>query len=287
MIRSEIDYLLIGHMSADLIPDGRLLGGTVSYAARTAKAFGLRVGVLTSAAEGEPLVDELAEHAEVVALPAEQTTTFENIYTADGRHQYIRGVAAAIGPDDIPPAWLSAPLVHIAPLADEIDSAVIQRFPHARQMLTPQGWLRRWDADGRVSFKRWFEPEAIRALDVVVFSEEDIIEAPEMEGEFARTASNLIVTRSYNGGTYYRQGQPVPYSAVKVEVVEPTGAGDVFATSLLAAWHALNGDIDAAILVAADLGARSVTRVGLESAPTVEEVSHALAYAINSPGGET
>jgi sugar/nucleoside kinase (ribokinase family) len=283
---SEIDYVLIGHMAADLVPDGRLLGGTVSYAARTAKAFGLRVGVLTSASDDEPLVEELAQYAQVVVLPAGQTTTFENIYTADGRHQFIRGVASAIGPDDIPLAWLSAPLVHIAPLADEIDSAVIQQFPQARKMLTPQGWLRRWDADGRVRFKRWFEPEAIRALDVVVFSEEDIVEAPEMEGEFARTASNLIVTRSYNGGTYYRQGQPIPYSAVKVDVVEPTGAGDVFATSLLSAWRALDGDIDAAILVAADLGARSVTRVGLESAPTPDEVSRALAHAVNPSGRE-
>ena len=55
------DYLLIGHMTADLTPEGkRRLGGTVSYAARTAHAFGLRVRLLSSAAQGEPLLDELA-----------------------------------------------------------------------------------------------------------------------------------------------------------------------------------------------------------------------------------
>lgn len=46
-----VDYLLLGHITLDLSPDGPQLGGTVAYAARTAQAMGLRVGVVTSWAE--------------------------------------------------------------------------------------------------------------------------------------------------------------------------------------------------------------------------------------------
>ncbi|MBC8171091.1 MAG: ribokinase, partial [Anaerolineae bacterium] len=118
-----IDYLLIGHMTADLTPQGRTIGGTVSYAVRTVQAFGLRVGVLTSAAENEPLLEILRPYAEVVSIPAESTSTFENIYTPEGRVQYIRGVAAKLNAESmqaVPPDWLAAPLVHLAPLTDEV-----------------------------------------------------------------------------------------------------------------------------------------------------------------------
>jgi hypothetical protein len=57
---NSVDYLLIGHVTADLQEDGgRLLGGTVSFAALVAKAFGIKVGILTSARAGEPLLASL------------------------------------------------------------------------------------------------------------------------------------------------------------------------------------------------------------------------------------
>jgi sugar/nucleoside kinase (ribokinase family) len=271
-----IDYLLIGHATADLTPNGRVLGGTVSYASRTVHSFGLRVGVLTSAAASEPLLDELKRFAEVRVLPAGSTSTFENVYTPQGRKQYIRGVASQIGVQDIPHDWMNVPLVHLAPLTDEVDPQIAHRFPNATVLLTLQGWLRRWGADGLVHFKRWHDPAVLNDIDIVVFSEEDIVEAPDLEQEFARTTCHLFVTRAEKGGTYYHNGAPTSYDTPQVEVVHPTGAGDVFAASLLSALHLLKGDMAAATRVAAALAANSVTRAGLASAPTPEEVQQVL-----------
>ncbi len=273
---SAVDYLLIGHMTADLTPEGRRLGGTVSYAARTAHAFGLRVGVLTSAAADEPLLDEIRPYAEVLSLDAEATSTFENIYTPEGRQQYIRGVANKITVSDIPAAWRAAPYVHLAPLTGEVDPEITFAFPDATKLLTLQGWLRFWEDDGLVQFKRFYDERVLSALDIVVFSEEDIREAPDMEAQYAAIVKNLIVTRAAHGGTYYRQGQPSHYSTPQVEEVNPTGAGDVFATALLAALSHVDGDIQKALQVAARLGAIAVTRFFLEGAPTPAEVQQAL-----------
>jgi sugar/nucleoside kinase (ribokinase family) len=271
------DYLLIGHLTADLTPTGRLLGGTVSYAARVIQAFGLKAGILTSAAPGEPLLDQLHPYAgELIVLPGESTSTFENIYSPSGRIQYIRGVAASLRASDVPQAWKAAPLVHLAPLTGEVDPQIAAHFPDSTILLTLQGWLRRWDGDGRVHFKRWFDPDVLKHIDIVVFSEEDIAEAPELEAEFAGAVRHLFVTRAERGGTYYHQGQPSDYASPHVELVHPTGAGDVFAAGLLCSLHLLNGDIAAATRVAAHLAAISVTRVGLDSAPTSQEVGAAL-----------
>jgi sugar/nucleoside kinase (ribokinase family) len=271
------DYLLIGHITADITPTGRVPGGTVSYALRTAWAFGLQVGVLTSTTRDEPLLDELRPYAsEIVSLPAAETTTYENLYSPAGRVQYVRGVAAPITRADIPAQFAGAPLVHFAPIAGEIDPAIAHDFKGATTLLTLQGWLRAWDDTGRVHFRRWFDPDVLKSIDIVVFSEEDIIESPQMEAEFAGAVRHLFVTRAEKGGTYYRDGVPIAYETPQVELVNPTGAGDVFAASLLASLPALNHDMLRAIKVAARLGAIAVTRMALEGTPSQEEAQAAL-----------
>ncbi len=278
-------YLLIGHITADLTPSGRRLGGTVSYAARVAHAFGLSVKLLTSAAQPEPLLAELNDFlADQFVLPATDTSTFENIYHAGKRTQYIRGVAAPITAADIPPQWMPAPLVHLAPLTGEVDPAIVHSFKDSYILLTAQGWFRQWGEDGQVRFKRWFDADILKAIDLVVFSIEDIAEAPELEALMAETATCLVVTRGDQGGTYYYQGQTYHYDTLRLEEVDVTGAGDVFAAALLSGMQILDYDIHLAIKVASRLAANSITRVGLTGTPGAEEVQDILQKArMNKP----
>lgn len=274
-----VDYVLVGHLSADVTADGgRTLGGTVSYAARVAHAFGLRIALVTSAAPDEPLLAELRPYvAELSILPAATTTSFENLYGPAGRTQYLRARAALITPIDIPRAWQDAPLVHIAPLANEMPGTIVQAFSQAKIMITPQGWLRQWDTNGLVRFRRWFDPDVLRAADIVVLSEEDIAADSGLEREYAATARCLVVTRGERPGTYYWNGQAHAFEVEPVDVADVTGAGDVFATSLLAAQRVLHGDMQAAVRVAAKLATRSVTRPGLAGIPAAHEIRQVLA----------
>ncbi len=275
-----VDYALIGHVTADLTPDGRKLGGTVSYAARTAHAFGLKVGLLTSAPADDALLGEIKPYvSELVNLPSAEITTYENVYSAAGRTQYVRATAAPITRTALPPQFKDAQLVHLAPIAGEYEpGALVSAFPNARILLTLQGMLRAWGADGRVRFKRWLNPAALKRIDVVVFSEEDILEAPELEREVAAVCKRVVVTRAERGGTVYLDGTAQDYATPQVEVVNPTGAGDVFAAALLSSWHIL-GDFERAVLMAARFGATAVTRSLLDGAPTVAEVRSALRMA--------
>jgi sugar/nucleoside kinase (ribokinase family) len=273
----ELDILLIGHMTVDLVAGGRVLGGTVSYAAPTYAAFGHRVGIVTSAAKDEPLLQQLQRHGDLVALPSEQSLTYENVYRESGRQQFVRSTASPISIDDLPQQWKTAPFVHLGPLAGEINPReMADGFPEATIMLTLQGMLRRWDADGLVKFRTWFDEEALRLIDIVVYSVEDINQFPQLTEEIRRICRHVVVTNGRKGGTYYRAGESIQYDSIPVEPFDLTGAGDVFAASLLGSLLAIGNDIEKAVRIAGRLAAYSVTRAGLDSAPTQAEIAREL-----------
>ncbi len=284
------DYLLIGHMTADITPDGgRIRGGTVSYAAPVAKAFGHRVGLLTSAAPEDALLRPLAAVADVALRVADATTTFENRYLPEGRVQHVHHRAAPLTPEWLPVGWLDAPRVHLAPLINEVDPAFAALFDEAVVMLTPQGYMRRTDDTGRVHFRRWLDSDMLRAVDLLVLSREDIAPAPDLESAFAASVAHCIVTDGAKGGTYYHRGDPHAYDAIQVTETDPTGAGDVFAAALLAGlsqksltqdalWQALN--------VARELAAKAVTQKG-SGHISQAAVQNALATVRGSDSSDT
>lgn len=230
---SRPDYLLIGHVSHDLIPEGTATGGTVSYSGLTAQALGFKAGVVTSAGPGFDPARELPG-LDVHVVPAAETTTFDNIYTAEGRQQYLHHRAAPITAADIPPAWMSASIVHLGPLIMEFEPEIIHRFSAASKVvITPQGWLRKWDEMGKVGYKSWPpDPAVLSKTAVLVISQEDI---PPTESllPYRQMVPILVQTKGSGGCTVY-QGQAVfDFPAPKVQEVNPTGAGDIFATAFL------------------------------------------------------
>ena len=274
---SDIEVLLIGHMTVDLVPGGRMLGGTISYAAPVYAAFGHRVGIVTSAAADEELLSQLEPFAEIVHVPAENSLTYENVYSKTGRQQYVRATARHLRFEHIPRAWRKAPYVHLGPLAAELDPLELaENLPDATIMLTLQGMMRRWDEDGLVRFRPWLDRRALELIDIVVYSEEDIVEYPQLTAELRQICQHIVVTNGRQGGAYYHGGHARKYDSLPVEPLDLTGAGDVFAASLLAALPLLNGDVYGAARLAGKLAAYSVTRAGLASAPTRAEIEAEL-----------
>lgn len=253
----------------------------MSYAAPTYAAFGHRVGIVTSAAPNEALLEELRPFGELFVLPSEQSLTYENVYCASGRRQYVRATASPIGVGDVPENWMSARYVHLGPLAGEINPLEMARaFPNATIMLTPQGMMRRWGEDGLVKFRRWFDEDALKLIDIVVYSEEDAREFPQFTEKLRPVCQHLVVTSGSRGGAYCHCGEVMRYDSVVVEARDLTGAGDVFAAALLGALPALKGDVASAVRLAGKLAAYSVTRSGLASAPTASEIAAETQIAI-------
>ena len=226
------DYVVVGHVTRDLVPGGFRVGGTATYAAMTARALGYRVGVLTSAGPDLPLADLFAG-MEVVVVPAGQSTTFENIYLGGQRVQYVRATAAPLTGADLPESWRRAPIVHLGPLVQEVDPALAHSFADGTLIgVTPQGWLRRWDETGRVGIAVWESaPQVLGRADAMVLSREDVGNDEAQLAHYLSLARLAAVTRSWQGATLYQGGRETTYAAYDVREVDPTGAGDVFAAA--------------------------------------------------------
>lgn len=285
----SIDILLIGHVTRDLIgtePTGPYrLGGTVSFAAITALRLGRHPTIVTRAAADTDL-SELPEAVDLHVLPSATTTTFANIYTEQGRVQYCYTPAAPIEAADIPSALRRPRAVLLGPLTNEIRADVATIFDGSTLVAAvPQGWMRRWEANGRVYHQAWEDAAAILPhLGVLVLSLEDIDYDLRRLDPFFEHLSMIVVTEYREGSTLYQRQADGQIREVKIpprpaNEVDPTGAGDIFATAFLIRLQETGDPVQAARFanITASFG---VEHVGVAGIPTREQV---LAYMAVHP----
>lgn len=269
-----VDYLVIGHLACDLTPGGTRLGGTAAYTALTASALGMRTGIVT-AWSGE-LPPELRTGIKVISLSTEKNTTFENMYTPAGRIQYLHAYASHIDLSSIPREWKHSPIIHIGPIAQEVDPILGDDFSPSLVALTPQGWLRNWDENGLIGHCHWKEMDVgLRNAGAAVISIEDV-EGEEDEIErMALACPVLAVTEGPAGARLYWNNDLRRFRAPIKKEVDATGAGDIFAAAFFVRFQSTRDPWEAARF-ATQLAAISVTREGLLGIPRQDEIKKCL-----------
>ena len=273
-----IDYLMVGHITRDETPDGPRLGGTSTFSSLMAHALGLRVGLVTSWGADLPL-GPLSE-IPIINLPAEHSTTFENITTPEGRLQTIFHVANTIDLNLIPEQWVNAPIVHLGPVAQEIEPVIVRHLSNSLVGTTPQGWLRSWDENGRVMPTEW--PEASFVLSNVgaaVISSEDLGFDEARIEEMATACRVLAVTENADGVRLFWNGDVRRFKPPTVTDLDTTGAGDIFAAAFFFRLYTTRDPWEATRF-ATQLAAISVTRSGLYGIPTQEEIQDCMAEVL-------
>lgn len=286
---SPLQFLTLGHITRDLRADGSFsLGGTVTFAALTAYRLGLATGIVTRATSN--IIQNLPHVLPNIAIsahPSSETTTFINQYQQGFRTQYLRAKADPITVNDVPPMWHDTPIVLIGPLVQEISPDVVALFLHRPGAIiatTPQGWLRRWDADGRVWPTPWQTAEQILPLlDVLILSHDDLLpfangkrqEADAMLHEWSMRVPLLVATDGRHGATLFQHGTTQHFPAYKAQEVDPTGAGDVFAAAFLTSlyWH---NDPRQAVDFANCVASFSIEHEGVAGIPTLEMVKRRI-----------
>jgi sugar/nucleoside kinase (ribokinase family) len=265
-----VDYLVIGHLTEDLTPSGTVLGGTAAYSALTARAFGLRVGIVTAVGQKTSLTT--LKGIPLFNVPSTHTTTFENIHTPSGRTQVLHHRAEMIRPDGVPDTWRRASILHLGPVAQELPAEAADGFSPALLGLTPQGWMRTWDDDGRVTSRQWESAGTLLPkAGAVVISREDVNGDEELIEGMAHQTRVLVVTEGAAGSVLYWNGDRRRFRAPEVAEVDSVGSGDIFAAAFFIRLFTTRDPWEAARL-ATLLAARSVTRAGLNSIPTPKEI---------------
>jgi sugar/nucleoside kinase (ribokinase family) len=283
------DFLTIGHVTRDILPDKSfLLGGTVTFAALTAYRLGL-VSAITTCADAE-LITDLPVRLPGVGLAvrtSSATTTFVNSYHEGFRTQYLQARADQLPLEDVPQAWLQAPIVLFGPLDQELSPSFIRQFPRNNGSIfaaTPQGWLRRWDAVGRVWPTPWATAsDILPLLDVLILSHDDLLpfangnraDADAMLSDWSMQVPLLVATDGRHGATLFQHGVAERFSAYTSQEIDPTGAGDVFAAAFLVHFHK-HGDPLRAVDFANCVASISIEQVGIAGIPTMEMVKERM-----------
>jgi len=231
-------FLAIGHVTRDVFPgeqDWRL-GGTVTYTSATAARLGAHAALVTRVGPKERA--RLEERCRVLgielfAVAGEVTTTFAFRYEDGHRILTLRARARGLTLADVPVDLRAADAVVLGSVAHEIDRSLLGAFGHAATVVTAQGYLREWAADGTIHPRRWDDVAEVTAkASAIVLSEEDV--GGDLD-EPRRWAGHtpVIVTFAERGSLVLVDGTERMIPAYHADrVVDPTGAGDAFAAGL-------------------------------------------------------
>lgn len=239
-MRSNPDYLALGHVTKDLTWDGSSVtpGGTVLYSAITAQRLGLQAAIVTACSSQDSSLLQMARDAGVWVhiIDSPYTTTFYNVYDEAGkRTQVIGAQASSIWMRDVPARWQDSPIVHLAPVAQELPDDMHSRFQDCLLAITPQGWMRGWDNAGLVTHSAWPLPPELTGLPSNTFlslSIEDLGYDPGLMENYVSLAPLVAITHGMDGAYIHSVDGSTVIPSCPAQVVDATGAGDVFASAL-------------------------------------------------------
>lgn len=273
------DYVVIGHLTIDRTPRGDQLGGTALYAALAVARLGLRAGVLTRANLTDlddalqAQLATLAAEVEIVAQASTATTTFTNREVAGRRSQTLHAWGDVIDLNGLPALWRSAPAIHLAPVAQEIDMRQVSRLAPQFLGCTPQGWMRDWERTRLGAVRQTtlrLQADLVARIDAVVISSEEHVGARDVVLEIGRRGL-AAVTRGAQGAVLLDRSRRFDAPVARVTAVDPTGAGDVFAGVLFAA-RSLREGVMSSVRLATAAAALKVQGYGIDAVPTRDAI---------------
>jgi sugar/nucleoside kinase (ribokinase family) len=273
---SAPDFVAIGHVTLDRFGDVTRPGGAALFAAVTAQRLGLSAGVLTSHGADFPL-DLIPPPIEVVSLEAPATTVFEHRQHAGRRTLRLLSAAGSLTAAAVPEDWRDAELVLLAPVAGEVDPALVEAFPDATIAAEAQGWLRAVGPDGAIVSRPWAPPRRLlERLQVLFLSAEDMRgQEPAVLGWLQRLPITVLTAGSA-GALLYVNGERYEIRPRSARVVDVTGAGDVFAATFLLGYQR-HGDPWEAAAEAVCAASLSLQGTGWDGVPDRAALAAALA----------
>ncbi len=274
------------------------VGGPPSYAGLVCSRFGHAVTPLTKV--GNDFPDEqaiwLARNGIVLRASdrsmTRPTTRFKIYDSAGNRTLFLASRCEDLTPAQIPPdTRFSASL--ISPLAGEVSPALLTEISSRSDFtfLDPQGFVRTFDKEGRVSFAPLEDRDVLSKVDAIKM---DRVEAEMLTGKsdpadaLEKVSSigvkKAMVTRGaescfvLDGARIYEVGVP------RVPVVDGTGAGDVLSGATVA-WYLKTRDFlrSACFGIAASSLSLRMLALGKVDLPMSVDESALRLYSMASP----
>ncbi|RLF96478.1 hypothetical protein DRN52_02325 [Thermococci archaeon] len=270
-----MDALAIGNMSLDEVEiNGKKrtqLGGASAYVSSTLKLMGIKkVGILSNV--GKDFPEEFFSFLKRIGVDVtlvsrnEKSTRFYLKYSKSWRRDMkLISRAPNIGKKDV-----SAKLIYLGPIAGELDANSIFYYRRRCEILSLdlQGFLRDFTDSGEVLLKE--NPEILSpSVDVIKgtleeFQTFDLSSILEFNGM-------LLVTMGEKGSMLIRRSEAIFIPTYEADVLDPTGAGDVYLGAFLS-QILLGRDYIRAACIASSVASISVEKEGVMSSINYGEV---------------
>jgi sugar/nucleoside kinase (ribokinase family) len=273
---------LIGNPTRDTIRTDadavEALGGTVLYAGLLLKKLGHEVAVVGN---GDQIMHDFLVHHAIQTdcfNPAAHIIEFENAYCSGKRFQKAKA-GDAIYLKDVPQAAFESEALLIGAVLQEVDVEIAAVPRAGLLMLDLQGFLRRLSAAGDVSLHFDARTErVIRNCDILKVDPEEafVVTGTHQPDRAAQRlhrmgAPVVLITLGARGCWIYDGTKKAAIEAPRIDAVDPTGAGDVFAAAFTS--QILKGTgLETAGRFATAAAALSTRSFGPEGVPTLEEI---------------
>ncbi|MBI3380108.1 hypothetical protein HY029_05115 [Candidatus Gottesmanbacteria bacterium] len=219
-------------------------GGAVYFLAKTFQNLQVSVDLLSSYGKDFPK-SCLPSTDFILASPnLDKNLSFRNLYIHGNREQKVENYEAYQN-FSIPTFKINfseADLVFVAPIISNITLLQMKKikslFPQSFFCLLPQGFYRHIGENGKIIRSNWQCADDVMAdFDFVSLSTEDVREADILAKNWSHLGPIVTITKAENGSSLYKNGKRLDIPTFRIDnIVDPTGAGDVFAASFAFAY---------------------------------------------------
>ncbi len=236
---------VIGHLSRDVVAGGApRIGGAPWYAGRALRTLGDDAVLFGKCGDADRA--QWQRSLAAIGLPASlstggETTAFSFTYDAGGTRTMSVDIVGEPWQLDEPPAGLlrRVEALHVAPLLrSDFDAAVLERLGSGRRLLLDGQGLVRVPKTGPLSLDADFDPDVLRHVAILKVSEEeaDVLTGGDRDALADLGVPEIVLTLGERGSVVLVNGRAEEIPARPVEnAVDPTGAGDAFASAYLSA----------------------------------------------------
>ena len=261
--------VILGHVCHDIIPHGHRLGGAASYASLLASSLGLQPQVITSYGQDFAYESLFSQHGVILHnQPSESTTIFHNQDKGDMREQRMEARAGDLFFDST--FVNDFDIAFVCPIADEVD-IYNTNLDNTVMVGLLQGWMRDSRKTGPVVPKE-LDPRILDNIDIAICSEEDLkLFGASYLDRLTQLHNHLVITHGSKGVTIIIEGTSSFFPSYQTEVIDSTGAGDIYGMAYTLAFHDSHNVATAASFAHA-AASLSIEGYGTDAIPSLEEI---------------
>jgi sugar/nucleoside kinase (ribokinase family) len=247
---------VIGHLSRDAVAgQPPRIGGGPWYAGRALRTLGDDAVLFAKCGDADRARWQRSLAA--VGLPASlstggETTSFSFRYAPDGtRTMHVETIGEPWQLDEPPSGLLRrVEALHVAPLLrSDFDAAALERLGAGRRLLFDAQGLVRVPKAGPLTLDTDYDPDVLRRVSILKVAEDEaaVLAGGDPEGLADLGVPEVVLTLGERGSVVVVHGvaETIPARPVGGGI-DPTGAGDAFASAYLAAREAGHAPASAA-----------------------------------------